>query len=78
MKVFITGETEAMLAMNQRPEETIHQTANRLFSSESVSRQICPDGFVWRGRLTVTERADELELRSGDKVWSCPFLGEIH
>ena len=78
MKVFITNETEAMLALNQRPDETIHQTANRLFSDASVSRQLCPDGFVWRGRLTVTERASELELSSGGKVWSCPFLGEIH
>jgi hypothetical protein len=50
----------------------------RLLAEKVSAEHRCPDEFVWFGRLTMTERVDAIELKSGDVEVSIPFLGEIH
>ena len=76
--ILISEETEAKLKRNQRPSENLHEVANRLLVEKVAVEHRCPGEFVWLGRLTMTERVDAIELKSGDVEVSIPFLGEIH
>ena len=77
VKVWLTQKTASMVKFHQRPNENIHQTVKRLLSEKVAVEHRCPDEFVWFGRLTMMERVDAIELKSGDVEVSIPFLGEI-